>query len=198
MPIENSKKEATMPDEPEATTPHWKVLRRETVYTSDWINLYKDWVQLPDGSVIEGHHVLEYVKEAVAVVPVNAARQVMLVDHYRFITGKRGWEVPAGGVDKGEEWEAAARREMLEESGCTGGELSFLGQYHPSNGSSNQLFALYLAQGVAQTEPIHDTNEIIAARWFEVAEIRDLLDRNLIPDGLSLTALLVAFYKGLL
>jgi hypothetical protein len=51
---------------------------------------------------------------------------------------------------------------------------------------------------VAQTEPIHDTNEIIAARWFEVAEIRDLLDRNLIPDGLSMTALLVAFYKGLL
>ncbi len=187
-----------MPQEPEDTTPYWKVLRRETVYTSEWINLHKDWVQLPDGSVIEGHHVLEYPKKAVGVVPVNAASQIMLVDHYRFITGTRGWEVPAGGVDKDEAFDAAARREMLEESGCTGGDLTILTQYHPSNGSSNQLFALYLAKGVSQTEPIHDTNEIIAARWFEVAEVRELIDKNLIPDGLSLTALLVAFYKGLL
>ncbi|MDB5080317.1 MAG: hydrolase [Chloroflexi bacterium] len=187
-----------MSQEPKDKDPHWKVLRREPVYSSDWINLYKDWVQLPDGSVIPGHHVIEYVKEAVAVVPVNEAGQVMLVDHYRFITGKRGWEVPAGGVDKGETWEAAARREMLEESGCTGGELAFMSQYHPSNGSSNQLFALYFARGVAQTAPIHDTNEIIAARWFDIAEIRELIDQNRIPDGLTLTSLLMAFYKGLL
>lgn len=188
-----------MSQEPEETNdPHWKVLRRETIYTSEWINLHQDTVQLPDGSIIEGHHVLEYPKLAVGVVAVNAAGQVMLVDHYRFITDTRGWEVPAGGVDKGESLETAARRELLEESGCTGGELTFMTSHHPSNGSSNQLFSLYFARGVAQTAPIHDTNEIIQARWFEVAEVRDLIDRNLIPDGLSLSALLIAFYKGLL
>lgn len=176
----------------------WKVLRRETIYTSRWINLHQDWVQLPDGSIIEGHHVLDYPRPAVGVVPVSATGQIMMVDHDRFISGERAWEIPSGGVDAGEEFEAAARRELLEETGCTGGELIYLGRYRPSIGSSNQLFVLYLASGVEQTAPISDTNEIIAARWFEVARVREMIDRNEIPDGLSLTALLWAFYKGYL
>ena len=40
-----------------------------------------------------------------------------------------------------------------------------------------------------------DTNEIIAARWFDVSEVRELIDRDKMPDGLSLSALLLAFYK---
>ncbi len=55
----------------------WKVLRRETVYQSPWINLHQDWVELPDGTIIEGHHVLDYPRPAVGVVPVNASGQVV-------------------------------------------------------------------------------------------------------------------------
>lgn len=186
-----------MPEENEDRA-YWQVLKRETIYSSKWINLHQDWVQLPDGSVIEGHHVLDYPRPAVGVVALNNRGQVMMIDHYRFITGTRGWEVPAGGVELGEDFEVAARRELLEESGCTGGELSYLGRYFPSNGSSNQLFKIYLARGVEQTAPITDTNEIIAARWFEIAEIRSLIEQDKIPDGLSLTALLLAFFKGYL
>ena len=93
---------------------------------------------------------------------------------------------------------AAARRELWEESGCTGGTLHYLGRYHPMAGISNHLFVLYLAQGVAQTGAIQDTNEISAARLFSVAEVRALLDQDAVPDGLSLTALLLAFQKGYL
>ncbi len=176
----------------------WKVLRRETIYTSGWINLHQDWVQLPDGSVIEGHHVVDYPRPAVSVVPVNAAGQVMMLDHDRFITHERGWEVPGGGVDPGEDFEVAARREMLEESGCTGGEFIYMGRFRPSIGSSNQLFNIFFARGVEQTAPIQDTNEIIAARWFSLSEVRALIDQNQIVDGLTLTALLMTFYKGYL
>lgn len=177
---------------------YWKVQRRETVYTSDWINLHRDWVELPDGSVIEGHHVLDYPVPAVGVVALSAAGEVMLVDHYRFITDTRSWEVPAGGLERGEAYEVAARRELLEESGCIAEELVFMGSAHPSNGSSNQLFSYYLARNAVQTAPIHDTNEIIAARWFSVGEVRTMLDQNELRDGLTLTALLLAFYKGVL
>jgi 8-oxo-dGTP pyrophosphatase MutT (NUDIX family) len=176
----------------------WRVLRRETIYRSDWITLHQDWVELPDGTIIDGHHVVEYPRPAVSVVPINAAGQVMMIDHYRFITQERSWELVGGGVDDGEDLEAAARREMLEESGCTGGEFTYMGRFRPSIGSTNQLFHLFLARGVAQTAPIADTNEVIAARWFNVAEVRELIDQNRIVDGFSLTALLMAFYKGYL
>ena len=176
----------------------WKVLKRETIHTSPWVNLYQDWVQLPDGSIIEGHHVIEVPRPAVGVVAINAEGQVILVDHYRFITKVRNWEVPAGGADAGEDLEVAARRELLEESGCTGGEFTFMSATYSSHGSSNQIFNFYFAKGVEQTEPIHDTNEIIGARWFSPAELREMLDQNQIPDGLTQTALLLAFFKGYL
>jgi len=38
---------------------HWRVLGRRTIYSSPWINLYLVRVELPDGSIIEDHHVLE-------------------------------------------------------------------------------------------------------------------------------------------
>ena len=122
----------------------------------------------------------------------------MLVDHYRFTTKTRGWELPAGGVDPREDWETAARRELLEESGCTGGEISYMGRYHPSNGSTNQVFGLFLIRNSEQTHAINDTNEIIDARWFKISEVRELIDANKILDGFSLTGLLMAFYKGYL
>ncbi len=184
-----------MPDPP-PDDGRWQVLRRETVYASPWISVHRAWVRLPDGSTIAGHHMLDYPRPAVGVIPVNAAGQVMLVEHDRFISEEHGWEIPSGGIEAGEDEETAARREMVEESGCTGGRLHLLGRYRPSIGSSNQLFVLYLAAGVAQTGAIQDTNEISAARWFSVAAVRDLIDRNAIADGLSLTALLLAFYQG--
>ena len=57
---------------------------------------------------------------------------------------------------------------------------------------------LYYAPGVTQTEQITDTNEIIAARWFAVAEVRALIAEDALPDGMSLTALLLALHKGYL
>jgi 8-oxo-dGTP pyrophosphatase MutT (NUDIX family) len=176
----------------------WKVFKRKTIHESPWLSLHQDWVELPDGSVIEGHHVVDYPRPAVAVVGVNEAGQIMMIDHYRFITGKRAWEIPGGGIDPDETPEVAARREMLEESGCTGGEYTYIGQVHPSNGSTNQLFMYYFATGIQQTHPIHDTNEIIGTHWFTVAEVREMILRDEIPDGFSLIGLLLAFFKGYL
>jgi ADP-ribose pyrophosphatase len=183
---------------PRNDTLRWKVRGQRPIYRSDWVSLWHATVELPDGSVIEDHHVVDYPRPAVGVVPIASDGRVLLVDHDRFITGERTWEIPSGGVDDGEDRETAARREAMEEGGVACAELVFLGDYRPSIGSSNQLFVLYLASGVEQTAPISDTNEIIAARWFEVARVREMIDRNEIPDGLSLTALLWAFYKGYL
>ena len=46
----------------------WQVLRRETVYDSEWVRLHRDDVRLPDGSVIDRHHVVDFVRPAVCGV----------------------------------------------------------------------------------------------------------------------------------
>jgi 8-oxo-dGTP pyrophosphatase MutT (NUDIX family) len=184
-----------MPD-PEAERAPWEVLARRTLYASRWVSLAQWTVRLPDGSVIPDHHVVDYPGEAVAVVPVGEDGRVLLIDHYRFITGTRGWEVPAGAIDAGESVTAAARRELLEETGHRAERCEVLGRYHPSNGSSNQVFHVTVARGLTrESEPL-DRNETLGLRWATPAEVRELVLGNQILDGLSLTALAWALVAG--
>ena len=167
----------------------WQVLSKRTIYASEWINLDQWAVCLPDGSVIPDHHVLDYPRPAVAVVPVEVDGQLIMIDHYRFITNTRGWEVPSGRIDAGETVLEAAARELLEETGYSATEWQLLGQYHPSNGSSNQVFHVTIARGLTrESEPL-DLNETLGLRPFTPEEVRGLIVSNQIPDGLSLTAL---------
>ena len=71
-----------------------------------------------------------------------------------------------------------------------------LGEYHPSNGSSNQVFHVKIARKlVCRSEPT-DRNETMQLQWFAIPEILELIRGNEIYDGLSLTALCWALVLG--
>ena len=171
------------------TFPPWRVLGKRRIYTNDWISVDFWSVRLPDGTVIDDYTVLDYPRPAVAVLPVGADSRVLMIDHYRFITDTRGWELPAGRVDPGESVDAAAERELFEETGHSATSWTTLGQYHPSNGSSNQVFYVKIARDLTRRSDPMDTNETMALRWFEPREIRALLRGNEIKDGLTITGL---------
>ncbi|MGC8669125.1 MAG: NUDIX domain-containing protein [Chthonomonadales bacterium] len=182
----------------EAAPPRWRVLARRPVYESEWVSLYHNDVQLPDGSILHDYHEVCFPRPAAGVVPIGADGCVLLVDHERFIIGERAWEVPAGRVDEGETPEEAARRELLEEAGAVCSSLVFLGGHRPLIGSTNARFLLYAATDVRQVKAIADTNEIAGSRWFTPHEVRQLLDRHELTDGMTITGILLAIYKGLL
>ncbi len=184
--------------EPGIESTPWQVLGKRIIYASAWINLAQWSVRLPDGSVIPDHHVLDYPGAAVAIIPVGDDGRILLVDHYRFITGTRGWEVPSGHVDAGESVGRAAARELLEETGYTASEWQVLGKYHPSNGSSNQVFHATVARGLVRQSAPLDVNETLGLRWFTPDEARGLIVRNEIPDGLTLTALCWGLIVGVI
>ena len=177
-------------------TKPWQVLSKRNLYSSPWINLDLWAVQLPDGSIIPDHHVLDYPSEAVGIIPIGSDGRVLLIDHYRFMTDTRDWEIPSGGIEHGETVLAAAARELLEETGYSATEWQVLGKYHPSNGSSNQVFHVFIGQGVTRVDEIQDTNEVIGLRWFTPPEVRAMIARNEILDGLSLTGLCWAMARG--
>jgi 8-oxo-dGTP pyrophosphatase MutT (NUDIX family) len=157
----------------------WQVLSKRVVHTSDWgINVELWSVRLPDGTVVRDHPVLDHLRPAVAVIPIGEDNRVLMIDHYRVIPGRRGWELPAGRVDQGETVEEAARRELLEETGYAADEWATLGEYDPSNGSSNQVLQIRVARALARRSEPTDRNETIALRWFDVQEIRELVRAN--------------------
>lgn len=176
--------------------PPWKVVARRTAYDSDWIGVQLVDIHLPDGTLLRDIHLVDYKHAAAAVIPIRQDGQVLLIEHYRFQTDTRGWEVPAGKIDEGETPEQTVARELLEETGHQGDSFKHLGHYHPSNGSSNQVFHVYVARGVRQVGEIEDTNEVMRLRWFSIDQVRGLIEKNQILDGLSLTSLCWAIARG--
>jgi 8-oxo-dGTP pyrophosphatase MutT (NUDIX family) len=142
--------------------------------------------------LIPEHHVVVYPRQAVGVVPRDEAGNFLLIDHYRFITDSRGWEIPAGQIEETESVAEAAARELLEETGHRSTQWRALGHYFPSNGSSNQVFHVLLARALQKVTAVVDANETLNCRWFSEREVRTMLANNGIRDGFSLTALMWA------
>lgn len=174
----------------------WQVLARRKVYESGWIDIQHLDIRLPDGQVWRDIHMVDYRFSAACVIPIGDDGRILLIDHYRVFTDTRGWETPAGKIDEGETPEQCAARELMEETGHRAASLKYLGRYHPSNGSSNQVFHVFVGRGISRVDDIQDTNEVIGLRWFTPPEVRAMIAHNEILDGLSLTGLCWAMARG--
>ncbi len=71
--------------------------------------------------------------------------QVLLVRH----SYMPGWQLPGGGVDRGEPPQAAILRELGEEVGLTGGTAEFFGLYSRKAGWATNVVAFYRVTGGA-------------------------------------------------
>jgi len=95
----------------------------------------------------------EYVERVrtdgvVAIVAVTGGGELLLVEQTRPAIGGRQIELPAGLVDPGEGFEAAARRELMEETGFSAGRFEALAEAPPSSGLSSEVIVFFSAHGV--------------------------------------------------
>lgn len=118
-----------------------------------------DTVTMPGG----GHARREIVEHAraVAVVALDDAGQVVLIEQYRHPLRRRLWEIPAGLMDvPGEEPLACAQREFREEVGLGAENWSVLIDFASSPGYSTEAVRVYLARGLtpASDAPMPDAD----------------------------------------
>lgn len=169
----------------------WTVHGEREIYDSEWMRLVLVDVEVPDGPRFD-HHVVRFPNKAAGTVVHDPERGVLLLWRHRFITDTWGWELPAGRIDPGETPEEAAERETLEETGWKAGPLTPLGTYAPNNGSCDQLFHVFLADGATYVSDPLDPSESERVEWRSVEQVRQAIRDGLVMDGLSLTGLLWA------
>jgi ADP-ribose pyrophosphatase len=162
---------------------------RRVIYRHPWIDLYRDRVRFPGGRWVD-HHVLKFHRPSVAVVAEDARGRIVMVRAYRYVTGKLSWEVPAGRVDDGETFLAAARREAREESGYDTTGHRALYSYHPVNGISDKVFHVVRCRTTGKPGGF-DVDEVREVRWFTRRELTRMIRGRNIADGYTLTALLL-------
>lgn len=168
-----------------------QLIERSVIYESDWISLYSDRVQMPDGYLVPAYHQIHYPYESVSCVIMNDKDEILLIKSKRYVTKRLEWEVPAGRIEQNESAEDAARRECLEETGCTLKNLIFLCSQNPSNGMSDQIINIYAASVDTQLMQF-DENEVSDKQWVKKNEVIEMLRNNVIHCGVSMVSLLYA------
>ena len=164
------------PDFNEKASPgKWTTLSSEYLFQRPWLTARRDKVELPDGRINDEFYVLEYPSWVNIIARDREGRYVM-VEQYRHGLGMVGSELCAGVVEAGEEPEAAARRELEEETGYTGGNWTLCTTLCGNPSVTNNMTYCYLATDVELTTGQHlDANEDIVVRLLDEAEVLDLL-----------------------
>ena len=129
----------------------WETLDSEVDYTCPGFDVRRDDVRLPDGTETDYHYVDE--PPAVVVLPFTPEGDVVLVEEWRQAVGRVNRGLPAGTVEADDDvdLEAAARRELREETGHEADSLTHLVTVEPENGIANSVHHHFLARGCRPT-----------------------------------------------
>src|SRR6185295_14247670 len=105
----------------------WTRKSGREIYRNPWIRVREDNVIRPDGSGgIYG--VVEFANRAIGVVALNASCEIVLVGQHRYPLNYYSWEIPEGGcLKESDTIEAAAARELREETGVEARRWNYLG-----------------------------------------------------------------------
>ena len=159
------------------------------------INVDVDRVRFPDGS--EGE--LEIIRHpgASAVVPflsdpAGADPQVLLLRQYRYAASGFLYEIPAGRLDAGEAPESCARRELLEETGCSARAMSHLTTVFTTPGFTDERIHLFMAEGLTQGETRRESDEFIEVVPTPLTRALEMIRGGEIQDAKTALALLFA------
>jgi ADP-ribose pyrophosphatase len=166
-----------------------ETLSSKVVYSGRAVRLRVDDIKLPDGRQTS-REVVEH-GDCVAVIPLDADGNVLLVRQFRKPVEKDLLEIPAGCIDPGEEPVATVRREMREEIGYLPRKIERLGGFYASPGYCTEYLHLYLANDLVPDRlQAEDTDSIELVR-VPLSRIAGLIASGDICDAKSIAVLLL-------
>jgi ADP-ribose pyrophosphatase len=170
-----------------------KQVRRQVLYTGRVFDVIVDEVEYPSGnrSVREiAHH-----PGGAVVVPLLDDGRVIFVQQLRYPLGKHILELPAGKLGRGEDPQAAAVRELKEETGWMAGTWQKLTSIYTTPGFCDEELHLYLATHLTPSPDGHKREEGEFTMTVQILTLNDALakiESGEIRDSKTIIGLLMA------
>ena len=164
-----------------------KTISSQLVYEGQAVKLRVDTVQMPDGHETT-REIVEH-NDCVAIVAIDDNDSVLLVSQFRQPAGRELLEIPAGGVESGEEPVAAVSRELREETGYLPKKVERLGGFYSAPGYCTEYLHLYLATDLVPSQLFAEDTENIELIRVPLSQIRSLIASGSICDAKSIAGL---------
>mgnify|MGYP001058186143 CR=1 FL=1 len=169
-----------------------KELSTQQAYHGRAVNLHVDTVEKPGGNKTT-REVVEH-SDCVAVVVLDDQNNVLLERQFRYPVGKSLLEIPAGGIDPGEEPIDCVRRELQEEIGYLPKKIEKLGGFYSIPGYGTEYLHCYLATDLMPSRLVAEDTEGIEIVRVPRSEIPQLIASGEICDAKSIAGLLVFLF----
>ncbi len=166
-----------------------QVVSSAQVYCGPAITVRSDKVRKPNGTITT-RDVVEH-SDCIVVVPVDSDNHVLLVKQFRYPIDASLLELPAGGIEAGEDAVDCVHREMQEETGFDAGCVEKIGGFYSIPGYGTEYLYAYAATDLRASRLIaEDTDEIEVVR-VPLRQIPELIQSGRICDAKSIAALLM-------
>lgn len=170
----------------------WKTLKQTIVYTGFMGHKLRiDNVIGPSGR--ENEYFVVEAKSNATILAITTEGKVVMERTWRYPIERESWELPVGGMEVGEEALETAKRELMEETGYTGGEWKFLGCHYDNNSYSTAKTNVFLAKNVVAGKAENsDENELIEVELMDFDEVKKMIADGRIDEGRTKMAVLLA------
>jgi len=169
-----------------------KKLASQQIYHGHAVNIRVDTVEKASGKKTT-RDVVEH-SDCVAVVAIDEQDNVLLVRQFRHAVDRFLLEIPAGGIDPGEEPIDSVRRELQEEIGYFPRKIDKLGGFYSVPGYGTEYLHCFLATDLVPARLVaEDTDDIELVR-VSLNQIPRLIASGEICDAKSIAALLIFLF----
>jgi ADP-ribose diphosphatase len=169
-----------------------RVISSRNVFSGPVFRVVSQRVEEPDGVRVRRDLVLHYGSIVVLALDEADSRspRVLLERQYRHAAGERLWELPAGSLEPGENRLAAAKRELLEETGFTAGQWERALFFYVSPGFLDESMQVFLARKLKKGQAHPEQDERIVTRFFPLAQAVGMAVTGKIKDAKTIASLL--------
>jgi ADP-ribose pyrophosphatase len=168
-----------------------RVISSKTVFKGRIFNVVSDQVEEP-GNVVVGRQVVRHPGAIVVLAVDDSGREprVLLERQYRYAANARLWELPAGRIEKGETKLAAAKRELLEETGYTATKWRPALAFYASPGFLDEVLHVFLAQGLTKGRARPEADERITIHFVPLKQVVRMAMTGKIVDAKTIASVL--------